>query len=422
MDVEDLLSRLALALGIGLLIGLERAWRQRTATAGQRAAGIRTFALSGLLGGVFGAIADGLGEGAGGVALGLGFATYAAVIAVFSRDENRADGAVSATTAVAAMLTFALGAYALVGHATAAAAAVLLAIREQLHGWVEALTWEELRSGLVLLTMSFVALPIVPNESMGPYGGVNPREVWLIAIVLAGVSFLGYAAVRYFGSSRGILLAAAAGGLVSSTAVTVTNARRAAAGEGSPRLLAAGASLATAISFLRVLAIVVVLKPEMVARAGPALLAGALAAGGCALAWSYRPRHDGADGQAARFRNPFGLRSVVGFALFLALILVLGRAAIEIFGAAGAVIGAAIVGLADVDAVSVSIVRLVPGQLDQGGATLAILVAVASNTLSKLAMGAAIGRGQFAMLLATMSLGCLLVTGAAFWAADRIAG
>ena len=93
--------------------------------------------------------------------------------------------------------------------------------------------------------MTFVALPVMPDDRIGPFGGVNPRQVWLIAIVLAAVSFAGYVAVKYLGESHGILLAAAAGGLASSTAVTVANARRAAAGEGPPPLLAAGVALAT---------------------------------------------------------------------------------------------------------------------------------------------------------------------------------
>src|SRR5262249_57603416 len=110
---------------------------------------------------------------------------------------------------------------------------------EELRGWVEPIAWRELRSALVLLAMTFIALPIMPDDPIGPLGGVNPREVWIIAIVLAGVSFLGYAAVKFFGARRGLLLASVAGGLASSTAVTVTNARRAAAGEGVHRLLAA---------------------------------------------------------------------------------------------------------------------------------------------------------------------------------------
>jgi uncharacterized membrane protein (DUF4010 family) len=267
MDIQDLLARLGVALGIGLLIGVERGWRTREADSGARTAGIRTFAITGLLGGVLGALARQSGDAtAAGLVIGLGFAAYAAAMTVFCRDENRQTGNFSATTAISGMVTFAVGAYASVGDLRIAAAvgvatAGLLAMREDLHGWVERLTWPELRSGLVLLAMTFIVLPIVPDDPVGPFGGVNPRQVWIIAIVLAGVSFVGYAAVKYFGASHGVLLAAAAGGLVSSTAVTATNARRAAAGEGSPRLLAAGVALAAAISFARVIAIVAALNP-----------------------------------------------------------------------------------------------------------------------------------------------------------------
>jgi hypothetical protein len=191
MDLQELISRLAVALGIGLLIGLERGWRRRQASPGSRAAGIRTFAISGLLGGVIAALAQplssqasgGAASAVGAIVLGFGFAAYAAVITVFTRDENRAVGAVSATTAIAGMLTFALGAYALLGDlriavGAAVAAAGLLAFREELHGWVEKITWPELQSGLVLLAMTFLGLPILPDNPIGPFGGVNPREVW----------------------------------------------------------------------------------------------------------------------------------------------------------------------------------------------------------------------------------------------------
>src|SRR5262245_56883437 len=226
MDLEDLLSRFGVAIGIGLLIGLERGWQTREADSGSRTAGIRTFAITGLLDGVLGALALG-SDGAGrGLVLGLGFAAYAAVITVFFHEENRQQGNFSATTAVASLVTLALGAYALAGDLRIAAAAAvvtagLLAMREVLHAWVERITWPELRSGLVLLAMTVIVMPIIPNDPIGPLGGVHPRLVWITAIVLAGVSFVGYLAVKYFGASRGVLLAAAAGGLVSSTAVTV---------------------------------------------------------------------------------------------------------------------------------------------------------------------------------------------------------
>jgi uncharacterized membrane protein (DUF4010 family) len=428
MDLYELSSRLGLALGIGLLIGLERGWRRREAEPGSRAAGIRTFAISGLLGGLSAALAQalpkqGLGEApsvAGGIVLGVAFAAYSVVITLFTRDENRAAGSLSATTAIAGMLTFALGAYALLGDVRIAAGAAvattaLLASREKLHGWVERITWPELRSAVVLLAMTFIALPILPNEPLGPFGGVNPREVWIIAIVLAGVSFVGYLAVKYFGMRRGLLLAAAAGGLASSTAVTITNARHAAAGEGAPRLLAAGVAIASAVMFLRVAGIVAALKPELLVLVAPALLAAALAAVGFAVAWTIWGQADSRKYRSGGFRNPFDFLSVVGFAVFLGAIIVLSRAVAETFGAAGAVAGAIVVGLADVDAVTVSMLRLTPDNLSRAQAVSAILAAVASDTVSKVAIGAAIGRGWFAADLAAMALGSLAAGGAAAW-------
>jgi MgtC family/Domain of unknown function (DUF4010) len=249
-DLQELLSRFAVALGIGLLIGLERGWRTREMQSGSRTAGVRTFAVSGLLGAVAAALSQASGIGAGFV-LGASFAAFAAVMIVFCREENKASGKFSATTAIAAILTFSLGAFALMGDMRVAAAAAvatagILASREDIHSWVAKITGPELRSALVLLAMTFIVLPVVPDDPIGPFGGVNPREIWLIAIVLAAVSFLGYLGVRMLGTKRGILVASAAGGLASSTAVTVANARHSAAGEVDPALLAGGVALASA--------------------------------------------------------------------------------------------------------------------------------------------------------------------------------
>jgi uncharacterized membrane protein (DUF4010 family) len=240
-------------------------------------------------------------------------------------------------------------------------------------------------------------------------------EVWLIAIVLASVSFLGYVAVKYFGARRGLLLAAAAGGVASSTAVTIANARRAAAGEGSPRLLAAGVAVASAVMFLRVVGIVAALKPELLVLVAPGLFAAALVAVGFAVAWMIWGQADGHEYRSVKFRNPFDFLSVVGFAVFLGAIIVLGRAVGEAFGTTGAVAGAIVVGLVDVDAVTVSMLRLTPDTLSRAQAALAILAAVASDTVSKVAIGAGIGRGWFAADLAVMALGCLALGGAPTW-------
>jgi uncharacterized membrane protein (DUF4010 family) len=217
--------------------------------------------------------------------------------------------------------------------------------------------------------------------------------------------------VKYFGASRGVLIAAAAGGLVSSTAVTLANARRAAANEGSPRLLAGGVAVASAVSFVRVLTIAAVLQPRLLILIGPALLAATLAAVGFALVSTFW-RTSGMDARhEVKFRNPFGFWAVIGFAIFLAAVIVLGRAVGEGFGTTGAVAGAVAVGFVDVDSVTVSLAHLTPNPLGLEQAAYAVLAAVSSNLVSKMAIGAAIGRGWFAAEISIMTVLCLVAAG-----------
>ncbi|WP_168197794.1 DUF4010 domain-containing protein [Pseudolabrys sp. FHR47] len=424
MTIDDLLLRLTIALGIGLLVGVERGWKTRTMTPGSRAAGIRTFTLCGLLGGVIAALAQLAGPGYGaGIVIGLGFAVYAAVFTVLQRDADRAAGSFSATTILAGLLTFALGALAVAGDSRVAAAAAVamtgvLAIRTEVHGWIERITWPELRSVLVLLAMSFIVLPVLPDTAIGPDPGINPREVWLIAIVLAGVSFLGYAAVKVFGTERGVLVSALAGGLVSSTAVTVANARRAVAGEGAVGLLASGVAIATALSFLRVTAIVAALQPGLLALVGPALGPAALVAAGYAIVTVYwRDAGHGGRVRPDAFSNPFSFWPVVGFAVLLGVTMVAGRLIAETFGTGGTLLGAVALGLADVDAVTAATSRLVPAPLDWIAASMTILVAVVANTASKLVLAAVMGRGRFAVEVAAMTVLCWLAGAIGLWLA-----
>jgi len=430
MDIDQLLYRLAVALGIGLLTGLERGWHTREAVPGSRAAGIRTFALCGVLGGLTAALGQATGSAEGtALVLGIGFAAYASAVALFQREANRAAETYSATTLIAALLTFILGAYAVLGDmrvaaATAVAVTGILAAREDIHRLVERLTWPELRSTLVLLAMTLIVLPLLPDTPIGPDGGVNAREVWLIAIVLAGVSFVGYGAVKMFGAERGVLLAALAGGLVSSTAVTMTSARRAASGEGSAELLAAGVAIASAVSFLRVLALAAVIKPDLVALLAAPLLAATVAA--CAYAamtatWRVK-EGDGRAQRPAEFKNPFSFWPVVGFALFLGAVIVLGRMIGERYGEQGALLGALAVGLADVDSITVSLARLVPQPLSALGAAQAILAAVASNMVAKLVAGAAIGRHRFAVELTVVTALCYVAALVGLWGAALVTG
>jgi uncharacterized membrane protein (DUF4010 family) len=220
--------------------------------------------------------------------------------------------------------------------------------------------------------------------------------------------------VKRFGPSHGVLLASAAGGLVSSTAVTVANARHAVADIGMSRRLAGGVAVATAVCFLRVIGIVVVLKPSLTMLVAPALAAAAATAASFAVILVYGGGTDEGPQQTFEIRNPFSFWPVIGFAVLLSAIIVLTRAASEIFGASGAVVGAVLVGFADVDSVTISIVKLVPQSLSEMETAVAILAAVASNTVSKIAVGAALARGRFALVIAVTAASCIAIGAAIF--------
>lgn len=285
MDQTETLTRLGVALAIGLLVGLERGWRTREEADHQRAAGFRTFALTGLLGGVAGL----LSRTAGGLVIGLSFLAFSAAFVAFHWLEAQAERNFSVTSVIAGMLTFLLGAMAVTGDlvvaiSAAVAMTVLLAFRDYLHRWVASLTWEEIRAGLTLLAMSFLLLPILPNHRIDPWDTINPHEIWLLAILIAAISFGGYVAVRVFGSRLGILLTGLAGGLASSTATTLAFARLGREHRDSAGLLSAGILVSGMVMTIRVVAVASVLNPALLASLGPPLAAAAAAlAAGAAL-------------------------------------------------------------------------------------------------------------------------------------------
>jgi uncharacterized membrane protein (DUF4010 family) len=172
-------------------------------------------------------------------------------------------------------------------------------------------------------------------------------------------------------------------------------------------------AVATSVSFMRVLTIAAVMQPRLLLMIAPSLVSGALVAIGFGLVSAFWRRSGAADQPTAKFRNPFGFWSVVGFAIFLAAIIVLGRMVGETFGAAGAIVGAIAVGLVDVDSLTISMARLTPKTLALPDAGYAILAAVVSNTVSKTAIGAAMGRGRFAAEIAVMAMLCIVLGGAA---------
>ncbi len=387
MDTFELIERLAVALAIGLVIGIERGWKQREEAEGDRTAGLRTHALSGLLGGIWGALALAGGDW-GAVALGLAFAAFVALIGTFRYREMVHAKTFGATTAVGAMVAFALGALAVMGDLTAAAAAgvataLLLALKAALHEWLKRLTWEELRAGLILAAMTVILLPLLPDRELARWFPVNPREVWLLTILIAALSFAGYVAIRFAGPHLGVLLSGLAGGLVSSTAATLNMARLAREHRAREKLFAAGIMLASAMMMVRVVVVVGIVNLELIRIIAVPLVLAALAQAGVAGALGNWARNDGPVEPPLALKNPFDLGVVLEFGALLALIMALAKGLAAWAGSKGAYALAAVSGIVDVDAISLSMARLTPGSLNADSAAIAILIAVAVNSLCK---------------------------------------
>jgi uncharacterized membrane protein (DUF4010 family) len=400
MDPLELMHRLGVAFAIGLLVGVERHWQERSAAAGMRTAGVRTFALTGLMGGITGALAGPPAQtgAAGLIVIGLIFLGFSAALVVFKLREARAEHSFSVTGVVAGQATFLLGVLALRGDMMIAGAAgvaltALLASRNLLHGFVERLRWGELRSAILLLSMTLLALPLLPDRDLGEVPGLNPHRIWTFAIILASLSYLGYVAVRLYGTARGRVISGALGGLVSSTAVTLAHGRM--AGEGHPpKPLAAGALMAGAVSILRTGALAWMLAPMLAPVLGGPLLVAALVQGAIAF-WLAR---DAAQGQKelAEPGNPFEIGSVLRMAGLLGAVAIAVRLASDRFGASGLIAVAGLSGLVDVDAVTISVTGAMAHGVSARDAALAILVALVSNALAKSVYAGSVGGGAFA--------------------------
>ncbi len=415
MDQEELFRRLAVALAIGLLIGLERGWQTREEKDHQRTAGLRTFALTGLLGGVCGLISTVSSP----LVLAAGLLALTGALTLFSFHEATVEGNFSVTGVVAGILTFVLGAYATLGNeavavAAAVAMAILLALREPLHSWVRNLTWPEMRSALMLLAMTFLLLPILPDRPVDPWNVVNPREIWLLAILIAAISFAGYIAIRVFGDRHGIAVAAVAGGLASSTAVTLSFSRLAREHPESTRLLAGGILLSGATMLARVVALAGALKPELFGTLlWPALAACAVTLIGSAfLLWAGQA--GGSQSSRLELRNPFDLGTVLKLAGLIGVIMLVAKLLTDKAGTAGLYLLAAASGIADVDALTLSMARFAGGQVGLLEAGTAILIAASVNTVSKSAMAASIGGTRLGLLVGGVSAASFAALAAAY--------
>ena len=403
------------ALAIGMLVGMERGWRQREQAEGDRVAGIRTFGLVALTGAFVALLARGTSDGllpAGLLALGI-------IVAQAYRQRVAAADDVGLTTVTTLLLTFLLGAAVALGYAVPAAAtavvvAWLLSLKQPLHAALRKFERHELEATLRLALISVVVLPLLPRHDFGPFEAINLYAFWWMVVLVAGLSFIGYFATRILGTRLGALATGLAGGLASSTAVTLSLSR---AHRAHPdRGTATGILAACAVMYLRVPVLVLAVNAKLLPHVAlPMSLGAAMTAAGAVLFWYLEG--SGSGGTEPRLRNPFRISEAILFGLVLVGVS-LGAAWLQDAAGAGGVYAvAAASGLADVDALTLSVARM---QLAVHDAVLAIAIAAVVNSQIKGALSLAVGgSGLGTRVWGVLVLGGLAVVVAA-WAGTPV--
>lgn len=413
-------TSLLLALSIGLLIGLERGWRQRSEHEGGRIAGVRTFALLGLGGGLAGLAASSVSVWL--AVVGLGAMAIALLLAHRAR-LNEPDDNVSATNVIVGILTMMIGLAATTGYPREAMiagglAALLLSMREQLHGWLRTLSERDIRAVAQYGAITLVMLPLLPDRAMGPYGALNPRMLWLVVVFVTGLSFAGYWASKKFGHTRGTIIAAAIGATYSSTAVTMELARRIREPDADQPTLRAAIAAATAIMPLRVILLCAVILPGGI----PGLLSGIGAALLFALAYALaaisRADRQSKDGGLVPDRNPFDFWPAVGFAVLVAAVILLSHWTIDRIGDRGADIVIGVTGFYDVDAAIIAAASMPDGTLNWNSIGMLLSLPVLANNLLKMVLVLVLGKGKAGIVAALpLFVASVLIGLAMFWLA-----
>jgi uncharacterized membrane protein (DUF4010 family) len=394
------------ALACGLLIGIERGWKLKEQKPGERVAGVRTFSMLGLVGGIAGVI--GL-RGQPMVAAALAAGTVAMMVIAYAPElKTQRDS----TSAVAALVTIAIGFLAGSGAAglaiaCAAIAVALLALRNELHGMVDRLEADDVKALARYAVIACAVLPFLPAGHYGPYGAWDLRKLWLVVILVTGFSFLGYVANRIFGERNGTIATALIGGAYSSTAVTQSLAQRLGREERGGAE-SAGIALATAIMYLRITLLVGLLSTRVLVPFAllifPAFVVGAVAGW-----WLFRraPRSDA----PAPPGNPIAILPALGFLAFVAIAAVAARWAEGRFGEQGIAGLLLLTGTMDVDTAIITLGGLDPRAISASLAALALAGTVLANMTIKVGITLVYARSKG--ISAALALGASMVTLAA---------
>lgn len=413
LDVIDTFYRFGAALLIGLLVGLQRAYAHLQQEEEEKSfGGTRTFALLGLLGCTAAFLAEQMQTA-------LVFVAIAAVIGGFIMIAYAAtvrEGNIGMTTEAAAVTTLLAGAICYLGELALAAAlavamTVLLELKLQTRMLVRNITKSDVYATLTFAVITLIILPVLPSRSYGPppFDVLVPYNIWLMVVFISGISFMGYLLIKIVGARRGVGLTGLLGGLASSTAVTLSFSQRSRDIAGLERPFAMAILLAWSVMFVRVMLEVAVINPALLTIVWVPMTA-ALAVSGAYCVYLYRVQSTGKQEEQDRFKNPFELGPALTFGLIYAVILLAANAARLYLGDTGIYLSSIASGLADVDAITLSLAELSrdTSDLDHQTAARGIVLAAVSNTLVKggivLTMGAAaLVRAILPGMLATLA-------------------
>jgi uncharacterized membrane protein (DUF4010 family) len=407
MEFNQLAIRLAVATIGGLAVGIEREWSIKASGRFPRFAGVRTFTLLGLLGGLSVALQD-----SGFTAAGISLLAAAALLVVGAYCVTAYRHDVDGTTEVAALLVLASGALAGSGQLALASAinaliALILVEKSRIHSLVSQIQSEELSAAFRFAVLALVLLPILPQGPYGPSPGIRPRELWAMVLLFSGLSFSGYLARRLVGPQRGYQIAGLLGGLISSTAVTLTFSQESRNQPKMARSLAFGVICACSVLLFRTPILAFILNPTLAIAVIPYLLIPAVIG---ILGILFALRKQEASEDIPLPKNPLRLFAAIKMAIAFQIVLYLVDWVSNRFGSAGILVTSALVGLTDVDALTFSMAKLAtPDKLNSTAQGLA--VGILSNTLLKTVIVCILGRNLFRRMtvlgLLALASGCI---------------
>lgn len=422
--IFDLASarNLGVAVVAGLAVGIEREWSGHASGPSARFAGARTFLLLGLVGGIAGWLVAGGAESLGILALGGGLALTVSAYVMAAR---RASPDVEGTTEVAALAVLTLGAASGLGFpllTSSAASVVVLALVEKtrIHQWARSIGERELGAALQFAVLALVILPLLPSGPYGPMDTIRPRALWILVLLLSGLNFAGYVARRAVGPAAGYGLTGLLGGVVSSTAVTLAFATQSRRQAPLSSALAWGVVASGSVMTPRVLLVTAALRPELAAAALPfciPILALSLGVVGWTL-WRHT-RSTQHPGETTESGSPLGLRSAIRMALLFQVVLTAVPLIQQAWGSGGVMVTGILLGVADIDALTVSMAALAASATMVPLAAGAMVAGVVAATVFKLILALVLGSNAFRRRSAPGLVALASAAGLGLWLAIR---